>query len=562
MTFHFRTPNMGSEMKTDQALLARWAKEQCEVSFSEVVRRRANLIYATAYRSCNDPQIAEEAMQMTLVSLARKARALAGHPELLGWLHVAVIKHTRNLVRKREREARKIETYGTYMPDQQDDHQVEWRQLRPLLDDALARLRSKDREIILMRYFSDLSVRDLADRLGIAAEAAQKRLSRAMEQLRAILGKRGYQGRANFSAILSYGLAKETIPSFSVSSTAAISAKVITAAKATGLSGGAITVLSTIIMKKSTITACAILAAAAISSMALLSNEKLSSSTEETRTGAASPGNPGNPGDESARDTSRKPTRNRGTGSDAEQRVARLKQEFGDSRTNLSRKVGDEIMKTLAHVVEVEEIMLAEESGQIMKNRDVLFTHQEFEGMALEENQKERIFKAYLQLREQKAQEHRELQAALKANPSSVMEQLLLEDAIARKRMSPDEGATRLQDLGNPIREVMANLMEDTGMMGDGLSDPEFDVGMKDILTNDQYRQYSEVAKANREGHSIHGVMDDSGNAVMIDGVEKRSGDEDWLDLESQEKTYSSMQLMMSGMKNLIQAEVLSGEGE
>jgi hypothetical protein len=56
--------------------------------------------------------------------------------------------------------------------------------------------------------------------------------------------------------------------------------------------------------------------------------------------------------------------------------------------------------------------------------------------------------------------------------------------------------------------------------------------------------------------------MDDSGNAVMIDGVEKRSGDEDWLDLESQEKTYSSMQLMMSGMKNLIQAEVLSGEGE
>lgn len=553
---------MGSEMTTDQALLARWAKEQCEVSFGEIVRRRANLIYATAYRSCNDPQIAEEATQMTLVSLARKARTLAGHPELLGWLHVAVIKHTRNLVRKREREARKIETYGTYMPDQQDDHQAEWRQLRPLLDDALARLRSKDREIILMRYFSDLSVRDLADRLGIAAEAAQKRLSRAMEQLRAILGKRGYQGRANFSAILSYGLAKETIPSLSVFSTAALSAKVITAAKAAGLSGGAITVLSTIIMKKSTITACAILAAAAISSVALLSNEKSSSSREETRTGAARPGNPGNPGDESARDTSRKTNRNPGTDSDAEQRVARLKQEFGDSRTNLSRKVGDEIMKTLAHVVEMEDIMLADESGRFAKNRDVLFTHPRFEGMALEEDQKQRIFEAFLKVRERKAQEHKALQSALKANPAAVMEQLLIEDAVARKRMKPEEAEPRLQELGKPIRESVANLIEDSGMMGGWVSDPEFDGEMKDILTEGQHEQYSSAADSAENATSIQSVMDDSDNAAVIGGSAGESEGGDWMDLESQEKNYSSMQLMMSGMKNLIQAEILSGEGE
>ena len=66
-----------------------------------------------------------------------------------------------------------------------------WAQLAPLLDDALNQLGETDRAALVLRYFENKTAREIAAALRMEEEAAQKRVARALEKLRAIFAKRG-----------------------------------------------------------------------------------------------------------------------------------------------------------------------------------------------------------------------------------------------------------------------------------------------------------------------------------------------------------------------------------
>ena len=66
-----------------------------------------------------------------------------------------------------------------------------WEEIAPHLDAALAELTEPDRDAVLLRYFENKPAQEMAEILGISAEAAQKRVSRAVEKLRGKLAKRG-----------------------------------------------------------------------------------------------------------------------------------------------------------------------------------------------------------------------------------------------------------------------------------------------------------------------------------------------------------------------------------
>lgn len=66
-----------------------------------------------------------------------------------------------------------------------------WAQLAPLLDDALAELGESDRTALVLRFFENKTAREIAGALRMEEAAAQKRVARALEKLRAIFVKRG-----------------------------------------------------------------------------------------------------------------------------------------------------------------------------------------------------------------------------------------------------------------------------------------------------------------------------------------------------------------------------------
>ncbi|MDQ1425127.1 MAG: hypothetical protein QOD72_2625 [Acidimicrobiaceae bacterium] len=60
---------------------------------------------------------------------------------------------------------------------------------RQVLVDALVRLSDRDREVLALRYFAELSEVEMAAGLGCAPGTVKSRLSRAMGRLRAELGE-------------------------------------------------------------------------------------------------------------------------------------------------------------------------------------------------------------------------------------------------------------------------------------------------------------------------------------------------------------------------------------
>jgi hypothetical protein len=76
-------------------------------------------------------------------------------------------------------------------PSGHDETASAWSQLAPMLDDALGELAESDRAALVLRYFQDKPARDIAAALHIGEEAAQKRVTRALDKLRTIFAQRG-----------------------------------------------------------------------------------------------------------------------------------------------------------------------------------------------------------------------------------------------------------------------------------------------------------------------------------------------------------------------------------
>jgi len=76
---------------------------------------------------------------------------------------------------------------------QESEGESLWRQLSPLLEEAMSKLRPAERDAVLLRFFENRSIRDVAIALGLQEPAAQKRVQRATDKLRRFFVKRGVQ---------------------------------------------------------------------------------------------------------------------------------------------------------------------------------------------------------------------------------------------------------------------------------------------------------------------------------------------------------------------------------
>src|SRR6266498_425447 len=66
-----------------------------------------------------------------------------------------------------------------------------WQQMSPILNEVIADLGEKDRNAIVLRYLKGKEYREMAATMGGSEEAAQMRVSRALEKLRKLFAKRG-----------------------------------------------------------------------------------------------------------------------------------------------------------------------------------------------------------------------------------------------------------------------------------------------------------------------------------------------------------------------------------
>ncbi len=173
----------------DLELIERYVRHHAEDAFAEIVRRHLDLVHSAAFRQVRSRQLAEDVAQSVFTDLARGAGRLAPDTVLTAWLY-QVTRRTAVDVVRREARRQLREQIATEM-DTLNATIANWTHIEPLLDEAMSALDETDRTAVLLRYFENRSLREVGQTLGTSDDAAQKRVSRAVERLRGFFADRG-----------------------------------------------------------------------------------------------------------------------------------------------------------------------------------------------------------------------------------------------------------------------------------------------------------------------------------------------------------------------------------
>jgi RNA polymerase sigma factor (sigma-70 family) len=179
----------------DAALLERFVAGHDEAAFEVLVQRHGPMVLGACRRILADGHDAEDAFQATFLILARRAGTIRNPGAVGAWLH-AVARQVAGRARKargQRNRAQVLTGRGLGQAAEADGGagDVEWRELRPVLDEELGRLPEKYRAPVVLCYLEDRSNTEAAEQLGWPVGTVKGRLARARALLQTRLARRG-----------------------------------------------------------------------------------------------------------------------------------------------------------------------------------------------------------------------------------------------------------------------------------------------------------------------------------------------------------------------------------
>lgn len=222
---------------SDRDLLRDFIRDGSQTAFARLVERHLGLVYSVARRRVRSPELAEEVAQSVFVDLAQQAGRIGSETPLVAWLHVVARRTAIDAVRREVRQSARDHRAAADPALMTDNApSAPWSAVEPLLDEAVESLPPLDRTAILLRYFEEKPLREVGAALGCSEDAAQKRVTRALEQLKDFCLRRGV-------VVTATGLAGD-ISAHAVLTVSANLAPTITAA---ALGGAAVAAVPTLV---------------------------------------------------------------------------------------------------------------------------------------------------------------------------------------------------------------------------------------------------------------------------------------------------------------------------
>ena len=166
---------------SDSQLIAR-AKDGDDEAFSEIVRRYQDFVYRQAWSYLRDDDAAKDAAQEVFVTAYQGIPYLRKDSALRRWLYRVCRNHCLNVIRHQKIEHRlRPEDPDAVKPDMA---------LLVTLRERISALDDPYREVIILRYYHDLSYVEIAQVLDITIDNVKTRLFRAKNMLKRMLGER------------------------------------------------------------------------------------------------------------------------------------------------------------------------------------------------------------------------------------------------------------------------------------------------------------------------------------------------------------------------------------
>jgi RNA polymerase sigma factor (sigma-70 family) len=185
----------------DRELLRQYAEHHSESAFTELVSRHVNIVYSTALRMVCDPHLAKDVAQTVFISLAQKPQAIRDPDALSSWLYRAARNAALQTIRTERRRLHR-ETEAVNLAAIEDSSPVAWAAVGPHLDEALDQLKDVDLDVVVLRFFEGKSLRETGEALAMSENAVQKRVTRALDKMRAFFLHRGVTASASLLTTL------------------------------------------------------------------------------------------------------------------------------------------------------------------------------------------------------------------------------------------------------------------------------------------------------------------------------------------------------------------------
>src|ERR1051325_358951 len=172
----------------DHELLREFVLRRSEDAFSRLVERHLRMVLSAARRMIGDDHLAQDVTQNVFTTLAQKARGIQPPQVVGGWLYNTTRHLAMHAVRG-ERRRREREEAAAAMQSRESESDTN--RVLEQLEPAMAELDADDRDTLVLRYLEDRDLREVGAEFGISEDAARMRANRALERLRAVLGRKG-----------------------------------------------------------------------------------------------------------------------------------------------------------------------------------------------------------------------------------------------------------------------------------------------------------------------------------------------------------------------------------
>jgi RNA polymerase sigma factor (sigma-70 family) len=205
--------------RSDGQLLGAFVADRDGDAFAALVRRHGPMVLGVCRRVVRDRAAADDAFQAVFLVLARRAAGVRPRERVGNWLygvaHRTALKARAVLARRRSREKQVDPMPEPAAPDVRGPASPgDWADLRPVIDEELARLPEKFRTPVVLCDLEGRPQREVARQLGLPPATLATRLAAARRTLAQRLTRRGValSGGAVAALLTAHGTAGAVPP--------------------------------------------------------------------------------------------------------------------------------------------------------------------------------------------------------------------------------------------------------------------------------------------------------------------------------------------------------------
>ncbi len=175
----------------DKVLVQRFVERGDEFAFEVIVKKYQRMVYFLALKMVGNHHDADEVGQKTFLSVYKNLRKFEGRSSLKTWVFRIAMNYSKNLLRDRTRREGEEVTERTAVTHSSVEEDIETHQRRLIVRKAMEGLPPRQREVLQMRAFGDMTFAEIAQAIGISISAAKVNYHYAVKALKTILADFG-----------------------------------------------------------------------------------------------------------------------------------------------------------------------------------------------------------------------------------------------------------------------------------------------------------------------------------------------------------------------------------